>query len=168
MDDRIGEITLCYTVTFRRQSQHSAARLWRAITEPAEVSKWMDFPARIDLRVGGHWHIDFSRENPGEELPGVIVRVKPERLLTYVWGWSVVEWRLEDTPNGCTYTFVHNGLADRGEDEEGLPAGWHEFLDRLDLHLEGRYINRAEQKANWMRLKPPYRDQLEQVMRSKA
>ena len=164
MNDDIGEITLCYTVTFERRSKHSAKRLWRAITEPAEIAKWMDYPARVQLHRGGDYFVDFSRTNDGA-LDGIIIRVEPERVLTYAWGLSVVEWTLEDIPGaGCKYRMVHHGQDDRGEGEEGLPAGWHEFLDRFDLHLDGRYVTPAEQKANWERLKGPYLARLNDVL----
>jgi len=165
MNEDLGEITLCYTVKFDRRSKHSAKRVWAAITDPHEIGKWMDYPARVDLRVGGEWNVDFSRTNNGA-LAGVIVRVDAERVLTYVWGLSVVEWTLKDTPGGCSYRFVQTGLADRGvdADEEGLPAGWHDFLDQLDHHLDGVHLTAEERKANWHRLKPSYRERLDRVL----
>ena len=164
MNEGLGEITACYTITFNRTSKHSAKRLWAAITDPAEITKWMDYPAKVELRPGGAWRVDFSRTGDGE-LDGVIVKVEPERVLTYAWGLSVVEWTLEDSPGtGCKYRFVHAGLADRGEGEEGLTAGWHEFLDRFDGHLDGRYITAEQQKASWERLKGPYRERLNRVL----
>jgi hypothetical protein len=63
------------------------------------------------------------------------------------------------------YTFVQNGLADRGEDEEGLPAGWHEFFERLDDHLDGTHRSDDEHKTRWMELKPAYRSQLDAIIR---
>jgi len=164
MTGEFGEITKCYTVTFNRTSKHSADRFWRAITEPDEIAKWMGGPARVDLRPGGDWFVDFPDDADGD-LAGVIVRVEHGRVLTYVWGLSVVEWTISDGEDGCTYTFVQTGLADRGEDEEGLPAGWHEFFDRLDRHLDGVYLTDDEHEANWQALKPPYRAQLEAVIR---
>jgi uncharacterized protein YndB with AHSA1/START domain len=162
----IGEITLCYTVRFRRRSRHSAARLWRAITEPEEVSRWMGGPARVDLRPGGDWYIDFSATNQGA-LDGIIIGFERERRLTYAWGWSVVEWLITPEAEGCSYTFVHNGLADRGEDEEGLPAGWHSFVDVLDAYLDGQTVSREDEQANWLRLKPAYREQLDRLFPSR-
>src|SRR5262245_50651029 len=100
MNHDLGDITLCYTVKFDRMSKHPAKRLWQAFTDPAEISKWMDYPARVDLRPGGDYVVDFSRTNQGA-LDGVIVRVEPERRLTYVWGLSVCEWSLEDVSGGC-------------------------------------------------------------------
>ena len=164
MTDTLGEITTCYTITFGRTTRHPAKRLWRAFTDPAEIEKWMDYPARVDLRPGGAYFVDFSRTNQGS-LDGIVVRVEPERCLTYVWGLSVCEWTLEDLAgDGCKYRFMHNGLTDRGDGEEGLAAGWHEFLDRFDLHLDDRYIGEAEQEARWQRLQPLYLELLNRAL----
>lgn len=160
MNNDLGEITACYKMTFVRRSKHSAIRLWAAITNEDEVSKWMEAPSRIDLRVGGSWFIDFGRST----LDGVIIRVEPERVLAYAWGRSVVEWTIEDSNEGCTYTFVHQGCEDRGEGEEGLPAGWHNGLDQIDLHLDGQYMSKEELAADWERLKPLYRERLETAL----
>lgn len=166
MTDDIGEITKCYTVTFKRRSKHDAARMWRAITEPDEIASWMGGPAKVDLRPGGGYSVDFQGDGD-HDLDGIIVRVDEGRKLGYVWGWSYAEWVLEDTEDGCSYTFVQNGLTDRGEDadEEGLAAGWHEFFDRLDEHLDGVMRTDQEHQKRWHELKPPYRAQLDAVIR---
>ena len=108
MTDRLGKITRCYTIRYDRHSKHSPSRLWAAITRADEVSAWMDYPAKIDLRVGGEWHVDFGRTGDGE-LAGVIVRVEPEKVLTYAWGLSMCEWTITPASDGCDYTFVHAG-----------------------------------------------------------
>jgi uncharacterized protein YndB with AHSA1/START domain len=166
MSDDIGVITKCYTVTFERRSKHRASRLWSAITNPDEVASWMGAPAKVDLRVGGNYFVDFHG-NGDDGFDGIIVRVEEERKLGYVWGWSYAEWVIEADSDGCRYTFVHNGLTDRGEDadEEGLPAGWHEFFDRLDDHLDGVSRTEAQHTARWHALKPAYRRQLDGVIR---
>jgi uncharacterized protein YndB with AHSA1/START domain len=168
MSDEIGVITKCYTVTFERTSKHSASRLWTAITNPDQVASWMGAPAKVDLRVGGRYLIDFhGNEDDDDRLDGIIVRVEHERKLGYLWGWSYAEWVIEDDGDGCRYTFVHNGLTDRGEDadEEGLPAGWHGFLDRLHEHLDGVSRTEAQHTARWHALKPAYRRQLDELIR---
>jgi uncharacterized protein YndB with AHSA1/START domain len=175
MNEELGEITKCYTMTFRRRSKHSPERFWRALTQPDEVAKWMEAPAKIDLRVGGDWFIDFAAasdasyseriEGTEDPLDGIIVRVEPERVLAFVWGWSVVEWTIEPADDGCTYIFVHNGCADRGEGEEGLAAGWHGFLDQLDGHLDGLPVAKDEGEAMWKRRHDPYLEKLEAAIR---
>jgi uncharacterized protein YndB with AHSA1/START domain len=156
VNDELGEITPCYTIAFQRRSKHPAARLWRAITNADEVSKWMDDPAKIDLRVGGDWHVDFSAHDDGE-LGGVIVRVESGRTLAYVWGMTVVEWTLEDAEGGCAYTLVQSGLEPKADETAGdYAAGWHGFLDQLDMHLEGEYLTREESVALVRELMPRY------------
>ncbi len=135
---RLGEITPCYTMRFERASKHPAKRLWRAITDPAEVTQWMGMPsARIDLRVGGDYSVEFTPSEAGM-LEGVIVRVEAERTLAYVWGVSVVEWTISPLDDRCRFTFVHHGQPPGMVDEEaGIAAGWHEWLDDLDTYLHG-------------------------------
>ncbi len=153
----LGEITRCYTMTFERRSKHPAAKLWRSITDPGEVSKWMGYPARIDLRVGGDWYVDFSRSDAGE-LDGVIVRVEAERRLAYVWGLSIIEWHLEPNGDGCRYTFVHHGQPPGlVPEEEGLAAGWHGWLDDLDDHLDDVPLSTDVSHARCKDVEPRYR-----------
>lgn len=165
MNEKIGVITKCYRVEYERSSKHSVARMWQAITEPEELARWMGAKSRVDLRPGGEYVVEFRDADDGA-LEGIIVRVEPERRLGYVWGWSYVEWELDDDGyGGCRYTFLQNGLADRGADEEGLPAGWHGFFEELDDHLEGVYRDKEVLNARWDELKPPYREQLDRVLR---
>ena len=161
MTDRLGKITRCYTIRYDRHSKHSPSRLWAAITRADEVSAWMDYPAKIDLRVGGEWHVDFGRTGDGE-LAGVIVRVEPgEGPHLHVGPLDV---RVDDhaSERGVRLHVRPRRPAFRDiEDEEGLAAGWHEFFDRLDLHLEGIHISESEQKARWNALKPAYKEMLD-------
>jgi uncharacterized protein YndB with AHSA1/START domain len=165
MSDKLGEITNCYTMWFKRRSKHDAARVWRALTDPDEVAAWMEAPARIDLRPGGDWFIDFPAVEAGDgPMDGILFKIEEERVLAYVWGISVVQWTIEPEEDGCTYVFIHNGCADRGELEAGLAAGWHGFLDQFDAHLDGRTWSKEQAKADWERLHAPYDDQLNAVL----
>ena len=158
-EERLGTITPCYRIAFQRTSRHSPARLWAAITTSSEVSAWMGYPAAVDLRVGGGWHVDFSKTGGGD-FPAVIVRIEPEQALAYVLELSVVEWRIEAVGDGCRYSFVQSGLPDRGDNEEVLCAGWHAFLDQLDNYLDGATLETTEQPDNWEQLKSAYRELL--------
>ena len=62
----LGEITRCYSLRYERRSKHPPERLWRAITDPGELSRWMSYPARVELRIGGDYFVDFSRRSPEE------------------------------------------------------------------------------------------------------
>jgi uncharacterized protein YndB with AHSA1/START domain len=174
MTDELGDVTKSYTITFHRRSKHSAARVWRALTDPDEVERWTEAPAKVDLRVGGSYVL-FAEADEPEAC--VIVQIEPEHVLTYVWGlsnppaWgrraSVVQWTIDgdEDGDGCTLTFVHNGCADRGDGEEGLAAGWHGFLDQLDGHLDGTTISADEGKEIWERRHEPYLERLTAAIR---
>jgi uncharacterized protein YndB with AHSA1/START domain len=161
----LGEITPCWTITFRRRSKHPPARVWAALTDPDQVSRWWHGPARIDLRVGGEYHVDFSQ---GGSLEGVIVRVQPERLLACVWGVSVLEWTIEADGEGCRYTFTSHGqppaLEGASYTDEGIAAGWHQGLDTIDSLLDGDPSPPKPTREAWERLKDLYLPSIDAVL----
>jgi len=158
MTDELGTISTCYSLKFTRRSRHSAARLWRAITTPEEVAAWMGFPARIDLRPGGEYVLDFAALKPGDKLDGIIIKVEAERLLRYAVGTTVVEWAIAPDGDSCRHTFSQAGLPVRAlPGEEALVAGWHDGLDSLDAYLDGRgRTSWAQSRERWGVLKERY------------
>jgi uncharacterized protein YndB with AHSA1/START domain len=158
----LGEITRCWTITFERRSKHPVEQVWRTITDPERVSTWMRYPARIDLRVGGDWFVDFGDKG---ELDGVIVRVESERRLRYAWGISMLEWELEADGAGTRYRFMHHGQTPgTTTPEEGLAAGWHAFLESLAVHLEGGSYGASDDQAVIDEVTPAYRERLEALL----
>ena len=142
MIGEFGEITKSYTVTFTRTSKHSAARFWRAITEPDEIAKWMGGPAKVDMRVGGEWFVDFPNDGDGD-LTGVIVRVEPGRVLTFVWGLSVVEWTISEADGGHGGTLI-DAVIDCDPRELGYGyTGWtNALLQRYLAEVHGLTVSR--------------------------
>ncbi|HEX4213839.1 MAG TPA: SRPBCC domain-containing protein [Candidatus Dormibacteraeota bacterium] len=127
-------ISICYRLDWRRATDHDPDRVWQAITAPDEIEAWMGYPADVDPRRGGRYHIDFSGTDEGE-IDGVITELEQGRALAYSWGLSIVRWELEAAEGGCVYTFCHHGLS--RPDARGLGAGWHGFLEQLAHHLAG-------------------------------
>lgn len=160
--DELAEVHPCYSLIFRRTSRHPASRVWRAITDSDEVTRWMTYPARIDLRVGGDYFVDFARTDGGD-LDGMIVKLEPGRILRYVWGTSVVEWVLEPGEPGSSYTFAQYGLHPRPiPEEEGLAAGWHVWLEDLDQFIDtGSPSAEALGAERWRAVGKLYRPKLE-------
>jgi uncharacterized protein YndB with AHSA1/START domain len=165
MNEELGEIKASYGVWFRRRSKFPPSRVWRAISNADEVSRWMTYPARIDLRPGGEYFVDFSRTDEGA-LDGIISHLEPGRRLPFVWGTSTVEWVLEPDGTGTKYLFAHHGQYPRPiADEEGLAAGWHSWLDDLDYVIEhGTASPDAQRHDRWLALKPSYRSSIESVI----
>ena len=160
----LGKISLCYLMTFDRRSRHSPSRIWSAITDSDEVSRWMGYPARIDLRIGGEYFVDFERSGAGG-LDGVIAQVECRRRLQYSWGLSSICWELEEEDGGRRYRFVHFGQEPRDvPDEEGLAAGWHAWLEDLELYLDGGAPTHELNSPRWIELKRQYRPLLETAL----
>jgi uncharacterized protein YndB with AHSA1/START domain len=158
----LGEVTACWTITFHRKSKHSATRVWEAITDPAFVARWWNRgPARIDVRVGGDYYVDFG---DGNCLDGVIVRFERGELLRVVWGLSVLEWTMKPEGEGCLLTFMDNGSQPPPEGADwtsaGAAAGYHQGLDELEMLLDGAQVasdSEAWDGRAWAGLRDAYR-----------
>lgn len=121
-------------------------RVWKAITDPAELVKWFpDREARIEPREGaeGAW----VWEKYGAFGVRIDVFDPPRRL---VWTWArepnkpldevhttTVEWRLEPTADGGTTLHLREyGFADEKQ-RTGNDDGWDQELGELVDYLEG-------------------------------
>lgn len=134
----------------------SRERVWAAITEPEQLAKWFVSAVEIeDLRVGGP--IRFLFEQLGNPL-GIIVAVEPLHRFAFRWPEALagadlsvpvletfntmVEFTLEDVPEGTRLTFVHSGFAllpaDQAEaDFKRNERGWPQVLPVLETYLRG-------------------------------
>ena len=153
IEQRDGRVTFRY----RRLLNHPIDRVWRAITDPAELSEWLGAKAELDLRVGGvyalvHRAPDGSSEQRVEDK---IVRLEPPRLFEHTF-WlelnpsALVTWELTPTETGTRLDLTHAvDLADlkaAGQLAGGADivtimsrngAGWHRILDLLGAELDG-------------------------------
>ncbi|MDH6108424.1 uncharacterized protein YndB with AHSA1/START domain [Kitasatospora sp. MAP12-15] len=118
-----------------RQLPYPPEKVWRAITEREHLAAWFPHIVTGDWTVGST--LTFADpEGRGPDFKGDVLAYQPPSLLEFQWGPDVI--RLEVTPNdgGCTLvlldTFDERGKAAR----DG--AGWHECLDLLAVHLDGR------------------------------
>ena len=132
-NEDIAKAATLYRADWERGYPQDLERVWAAISDQDEVSAWMKYPTRLDMRVGGVIHIDFSADGA---LEGIVCSLDPPTLLIYTWGDSLVKWVLEEETDGTRLRFSHIGV--RPELLAGLGAGWHAFLDQLEDHLNGK------------------------------
>ena len=149
MNEDIGVITKCYTVTFERTSKHAAFRLGRDHQSGRRRS--MDGCTR-EGRPARRRRILRRLSRQRRERARRDHRPRRERTEARrcVWGWSYAEWEIEDGDDGCRYTFLQNGLADRGEDADAgrpEPAGSHESSSTawMKTTFDRRVATRDEQ-----------------------
>src|SRR5581483_7153282 len=67
-----------WTVEYVRTYPHPIERVWRAVTDPAEVAAWFFPPAVIDARLGGGYVLGV-----GGDFKGVITAFEPPRFVRY-------------------------------------------------------------------------------------
>jgi len=118
---------------------HPIDRVWRAITDPAEMSIWFEERATFDLRIGGA----YSFGGDDSAMKGEITALDPPRFIRFndppSGGQSYFQFALESAPGGTRVTFTHGGTPGfiPGWPVPGLFAGWHKALNNLAEFLDG-------------------------------
>lgn len=150
------------TLVFVRKLRHAPARVWRALTEPAEQLEWMPFVADRTLDRKGPVVLRMTDQENGSASDGEIVTLEPHRLLSYSWGDELLTWELKPAGSGTELTLRH-----KTKTPESLPsfaAGWHICLTVAERLLDGRPIGRIVGKDaldyGWEELNAAYEAQL--------
>lgn len=144
---------VCEPATFRieRILPGPIERVWAYLTEPEKRRKWFG-AGLMELKVGGRVQLQFrfselTKEKPPAntedacEVPGMITRCEPPRLLSYTWGTtpdaSEVTFELTRQGKDVLLVVTHRRLGDAGK-MVSVASGWHTHLDLLADRLGGR------------------------------
>jgi uncharacterized protein YndB with AHSA1/START domain len=133
------------------------ARVWRALTDPREFSRW--FGANLTGAFTPGALVRGPITHPGYEhltLEMTVEKSEPERLLSYRWHpyavdpkvdysaepMTLVEFRLEDAPGGTRLTVVESGfdripLARRAKAFRMNGEGWAAQMTNIEKHVAG-------------------------------
>src|ERR1041385_7400613 len=97
---------------------HARAKVWRALTVPEVMKKWLMRPEGFAPAVGTRFQ--FIDDGPHKGWRGYVdcevLAVEPERLLVISWQGDekhrphTVTFRLDDDGAGCKLTFDHEGF----------------------------------------------------------
>jgi uncharacterized protein YndB with AHSA1/START domain len=124
---------------FERRLTHPPEKVFRAISDPAELQHW--FPATVETELRPGAPITFTFQDMDADAPGgEVVEVEPPKLLVYTWGDDVLRWEIVPEEHGCRLFFSHT-LAPDGM-SGGLPgsarnaAGWDICLGALAARLD--------------------------------
>jgi uncharacterized protein YndB with AHSA1/START domain len=120
---------------FERRLTHPPEKVWRAITEAAELAGW--FPAEIqgERKAGAPIRFVF-RDEEGPAQDGEITEFDPPRLFAYTWSDSELRWELRPDSAGCVLIFTH-AFGERPS-AASFATGWDTCLDGLDRLLSRR------------------------------
>jgi uncharacterized protein YndB with AHSA1/START domain len=132
------------SLTLRRRLNASAAKVYAAWTQPAQLMQWMHpfdtvcTHAEADLRVGGRFRI-VMRAPDGEEhdVSGVYREVVQNEKLVFTWAWrstpereSLVTIVLRADGAATDLTLTHERFFDEAA-RDAHEGGWSSALDRL-------------------------------------
>jgi uncharacterized protein YndB with AHSA1/START domain len=136
-DSDLGELDRsgpAWTLRFVRQLSHSPERVWRALTEPADLEAWFPTTIEGDRAAGATLTFAF-RHGEADAFTGRMIACEPPRLLEFLWGTDRIRIELEANAQGTRLTLSdtvdQNGKAARDA------AGWHVCLDGLAGLLDG-------------------------------
>lgn len=131
-------------LVFERLLDHPPERVWKAVTDPAEMAHW--FPATIQTEpaVGAPMRFSFEGQlDLGDRYAeGEVLRFDPPRLYAFRWVDSEYVFELTPTDAGCrlVFTVTLSGVRTTGD----LPSvvrqapGWDGCLELLAARLDER------------------------------
>ena len=124
---------------FERRLAQPVERVWRAVSEPAELERW--FPAAAD------WTPATGETLEAYGMTGEVTEVDPPRRLAWTFAGERYSFDLIPHDAGCLLIFTH--VFDDRSRAAQTAAGWETYLTRLDAHLAGRYLSEEEAHAAW-------------------
>jgi uncharacterized protein YndB with AHSA1/START domain len=117
---------------FERRFAHPVEKVWRAVTDPAEMAHWFPAPVAMDLRLGGR--VRFG--SPGgdmEATEGSITELDPPRAFAFTWNGDPLRIELRPDGDGTLLIFTHT-FGDRPM-AGSFATGWETCLGALDTTL---------------------------------
>lgn len=120
------------------------AAVFRFLTDPVKMVRWMGTEAVLDPRPGGDYAVNISGHH---RVSGEVIEIVPQRRLVFTWGWedgalpvapgaSTVEISLEPDGAGTLVRLTHRDLPHGMHTFHRL--GWDYALPRLAAVAAGR------------------------------
>lgn len=135
-------------VRFERRYAHPIDRVWRAVTDPAELARW--FPSREvrfdpEPALGATIHLSGDPYDP-EGSSGKVLAWDPPRHFAFEWGPDELRLTLHDDEDGCRLEFVDLLDGDGGASRNA--AGWTMCLHDLDTLIAGAPASGPHQNSD--------------------
>ncbi len=149
-----------WTLVLVREMRHSPEKVWRALTDPAQLREWAPFDSDGSLGAVGTT-VKLTTVGAPRVTETTVTRADAPKALEYNWGGFDMRWELEPLGGGTRLTLWTT--IDRRFISMGA-AGWHISLDVLDRLLAGLPIGRivgpeAMKFEGWQRLNAEYAKQ---------
>jgi uncharacterized protein YndB with AHSA1/START domain len=136
-----------FAVRFERSFAHPREKVWRAITEPAHLSRWFPAVVDFDVKPGATIRFGVTAEQverlsfPEDQATyGKMLQIDPPGLLEYSWDTEILRWELSEDGAGGTLLVFTNIVADQ-ETASRVGAGWHAGLEVVEAIVDDRPVD---------------------------
>ncbi|NKQ58277.1 SRPBCC family protein [Amycolatopsis sp. K13G38] len=126
---------------FERRFAHPVKKVWRAVSEPAELKHWFPAMLETELKIGAPIRFVFPEEAPIDAIGhGEILELDPPKVFAFRWNHDVLRFELVPDGDGCLLYFSQAlGGGSIGRLAAGRnAAGWDHCLGSLAALLDGR------------------------------
>lgn len=131
------------TLRFERRLRHHPGKVWRAVSDPAEMKHWFPATVEAELRPGAPMRFIFPEEAVVDEIwEGEVLEVDEPKVFMFRWNQDVLRIELIPDGDGCRLVFTQTigggqvGLLGAGR----TAAGWDTCLDQLVAQLDGTTV----------------------------
>jgi len=114
------------------------AAVYRALTDPGQMDKWISTAATVEPRAGGTYNYGWKFGDPPAHCgPRRILAIEPGRIIEHDWDHAKepttrVRWELTEIAPGRTRVdLTHIRPAEDDSTRGGYLAGWSAFLHML-------------------------------------
>jgi uncharacterized protein YndB with AHSA1/START domain len=123
-----------YKVVFDRLLPHPIQKVWKAITDPAQLHYWFT-DIEMDFRPGGKITFHFADKDHSVSY-GEIVKIEEPHFFSWTWEHELAEWALAEVSDSSTrLVLTYSKFTD--DFAVKAPAGFHDLLDQLEQRLNG-------------------------------
>ena len=126
-------------IRIERHLPHPVERVWRAVTEPAEMARWFvveEIP----------WTPAEGEEFEAAGQRGRITELAPPHRFAWAWHVERYSFDLSEDGDGTLLVFTHVFNPEYGPKEQH-EHGWAIYFSRLDAHLDGGFLSEEEAHA---------------------
>ncbi|MBX3387876.1 MAG: SRPBCC domain-containing protein [Phycisphaeraceae bacterium] len=115
-----------------------AAAVFRALTDPAQMDKWISTKAAVEPRAGGTYNYGWKFGDPPAHCgPHRFLAIEPGKMIEHDWDHakeptSRVRWEISEIgPGRSRVTLTHLRPAEDDSTRGGYIAGWGAFMHML-------------------------------------
>lgn len=150
MDGTLETVDGRPALRFERPLAHSVERVWRAVSEPAELERW--FPAAVAWTPAAGEKLDAGG------MTGEVIEVEAPNRLSWTFAGDRYSFDLAAHDGGCLLVFTHVF------DDRALAAqtatGWEAYFSRLEPHLAGDFLSEEDAHEPWEEVHERYAERL--------